>query len=471
MKTIVCWLKSQHKSRWVDLSSGQAIVIIALAAMGLFAMMGLAIDGGRLLLLKRDTQNATDAAAIAAARALCTGREPAPFAIAAAEENGFENNDTSSIEVYAPPISPGFAIEDECKGCFVEVVLKSGIQPSFIGLVYQGNLETTSRAIGVCSPDLNAGVVRADHIRAVWAMSETCSPNPVDINGNSMYIEGGMHSNGYMKVMPGGAGGVFVGPTSHSKGWEVQTNSHSEFRAGLEVNDFFTETLTGTCLSACFSEEELVGCGCWGEEELYPATNPYLTPPVDEYPVSYKISDYNDPTATDLDGNDTPAKIAAAAGEYYEYGCSGPAKGFYDWVNAEHMNGTQMDNGIYYADCDIKINHMDDITGNVTIVSTGYIEVHGGNQHWEPYTQDLLLFSNANKGCNDAIHFSGSTNTWNGNVFAPRGRIQLSASANDTEMHGCLIGNAVKISGSSLTILCDPGEDTVVIEPAIWLGK
>jgi hypothetical protein len=322
-------------------------------------------------------------------------------------------------------------------------------------------LETTSRAIGVCSPDLNAGMVRANHIRAVWAMSETCSPNPVDITGNSMYVTGGVHSNGYMKIMPGGAGGIFVGPTSHSMGWDVQTNKHAEFQTGIEINDFFTETLTGPCLSSCFTDEELVGCGCWGEEEIYPATNPYLTPPVYEYPVDYNIKDYQK--------NGTEA--VKAADEYYVYDCKGPANNFYKWVLAEHVTGTQMDNGIYYAACDIKIDKLDNITGNVTIVSTGTIDVNGDNQQWEPYTQDLLLFSNANKGCKDAVHFSGNENTWNGNVFAPRGRIQLSGSSNSTEMHGCLVGNAVKIAGSNLQILCDPGEDPMTIEPALWLAK
>lgn len=461
MKAMIRWLKSQHGLHGADLNSGQAIIIIALASIGLVAMMGLAIDGGRLFMMKRDTQNAADAAAVAAARALCTGREPAPFALAAAKVNGFDNDKAEySVEVFSPPISPGFAIEDDCKGCYVEVVLTSEMQPTFIGVVYQGELATTSRAVGVCSPDLNAGIVRADMIRAVWAMSEDCSPNSVDINGNSMYVEGGMHSNGYMKVMPGGAGGVFVGPTSHSKGWEVQTNKNSDFQTGLHLNDFFTETLTGPCLSSCFTEEALVGCGCWGEEQLYPATNPYLTPAQDEYPVDYNINDYKN--------GGSEAEAAKDLNEYYVFNCSGK---FYDWVNSNHMTGTQMDNGIYYANCDIDINHMDDITGNVTIVTTGTMHVHGDGQHWEPYTQDLLLFSNSNEGCKDAIHFSGSNNTWNGNVFAPRGRIQLSGSTNSSEIHGCLVGNAVKISGSDLQILCDPGEDAVTIEPALWLAE
>ena len=51
--------------------SGQAIILIGIAAVGLLAVTGLAIDGGRLLYLRREAQTAADAAAIAAARSLC----------------------------------------------------------------------------------------------------------------------------------------------------------------------------------------------------------------------------------------------------------------------------------------------------------------------------------------------------------------------------------------------------------------
>jgi hypothetical protein len=472
MKTVFSWFKHQRKSRWVDLSSGQAIVIIALAAIGLFAMMGLAIDGGRLLLMKRDTQNAADAAAIAAARALCTGRDPAPFALAAANENGFSNDDPDqSIEVYAPPISPGFAIEDECKGCFVEVVLKSEMQPAFIGLVYDGDMATTSRAIGVCSPDMNAGLVRADSVRAAWAKSEsthavgTRCTNPIDISGDGIYLNGGLHSNGYIKINAGGDGGIVVGPTSHSQGWDVDAHN-VEFQTGLDRNEFFTETPTGPCVIACFTDQELVTCGCWGEEQIFPAVNPYLTPPQYDYPVGYTINDYN---AADADGM---AAAESTDGGFYKWNCSGPAGKFSDWLVAEHLQDGKLDNGIYYAACDIKINHseLDGVTGNVTFVSTGTIQVNGDGQQWEPFTDDLLLFSTADKGCNWAIKLSGNNNNWNGNVFAPNGAVEVSGATN-IGMESCMLGEKVAISGSQITVDCDPGPQEFEIKPALWLAK
>ena len=50
----------------IEKGSGQAIVLIALGAVGMLAFTALAIDGGSLLFLQRDAQNAVDAAVTAA---------------------------------------------------------------------------------------------------------------------------------------------------------------------------------------------------------------------------------------------------------------------------------------------------------------------------------------------------------------------------------------------------------------------
>src|SRR6266849_5625437 len=59
-------LSTRPKSRQRKLQEGQAIVLIALLILVLFAMLGLAIDSGRAYVDKRDLQTAVDAAALAA---------------------------------------------------------------------------------------------------------------------------------------------------------------------------------------------------------------------------------------------------------------------------------------------------------------------------------------------------------------------------------------------------------------------
>src|SRR3989442_14553215 len=59
-------LSTRPKSRQRKLQEGQAIVLIALLLLVLFAMLGLAIDSGRAYVDRRDQQAAVDAAALAA---------------------------------------------------------------------------------------------------------------------------------------------------------------------------------------------------------------------------------------------------------------------------------------------------------------------------------------------------------------------------------------------------------------------
>ena len=57
---------------------GQALVLIALAAVGLFAFAALAIDGSRVFSDRRHSQNASDTSALAAALAECVITRPRP---------------------------------------------------------------------------------------------------------------------------------------------------------------------------------------------------------------------------------------------------------------------------------------------------------------------------------------------------------------------------------------------------------
>src|SRR6185369_1374768 len=83
---------------------GQALIFIALIAVGLFAFAGLAIDGSRTFSDQRHAQNAADTSALAAALAKIRGSDwnnTVTTARARATSNGYNNNGTSNIvEVY-----------------------------------------------------------------------------------------------------------------------------------------------------------------------------------------------------------------------------------------------------------------------------------------------------------------------------------------------------------------------------------
>src|SRR5512139_2913082 len=76
---------------------GQALILIALAAIGLFAFSALAIDGSRQFSNKRNAQNAADTAVLAAAlKMIRTGGDfdaAVLEAQARAEDNGYIHNE------------------------------------------------------------------------------------------------------------------------------------------------------------------------------------------------------------------------------------------------------------------------------------------------------------------------------------------------------------------------------------------
>jgi Flp pilus assembly protein TadG len=81
---------------------GQALIMIAFAAVGLFALTALAIDGGAAFSKDRQAQNAADAAALAGALALTRATDAAAghtAALAAADAstkgNSFNNDGTT----------------------------------------------------------------------------------------------------------------------------------------------------------------------------------------------------------------------------------------------------------------------------------------------------------------------------------------------------------------------------------------
>src|SRR5919109_31977 len=81
---------------------GQALIIIALAAIGLFGIAGLAIDGSAKFSDRRQAQHAADAAALAGSLANIKGDPQWKLsALDRALENGYDDNHLSNeVEVY-----------------------------------------------------------------------------------------------------------------------------------------------------------------------------------------------------------------------------------------------------------------------------------------------------------------------------------------------------------------------------------
>lgn len=194
---------------------GQAIILLAFMMVALMGMLGLAIDGGGLFFLHRDTQNAVDAALVAALYAKCTGNKqvlesqlsdpadpnsPTLFemsirsaALTAAASNGFSDGVNAEIDVETNYQPPGTSNDE-----YIRVQIIANKPAYFIQLVYHEPLSVTTAGVGYCDRS-NVGLFPPSAIFSTRNSNATCgnSSNNASISnggGSSIVVSGGIFS-------------------------------------------------------------------------------------------------------------------------------------------------------------------------------------------------------------------------------------------------------------------------------------
>jgi Flp pilus assembly protein TadG len=130
---------------------GQALILITLAAIGLFAFAALAIDGSRAFSDKRHAQNAADTAALAGALAHARGNDITTAAQDRATSNGYDDGAKSDISITITD-APSGVCPANTAGKDITVTIVSYVNTTFarvIGRTQVKNAVTaTSRACG-----------------------------------------------------------------------------------------------------------------------------------------------------------------------------------------------------------------------------------------------------------------------------------------------------------------------------------
>jgi hypothetical protein len=129
---------------------GQALVMIALAAIGLFAFTALAIDGSAIFSDRRHAQNAADTSALAAALAK-TRNDPLwePVGLSRAESNGYDDNGiTNDVLIYNPPISGPYVGNDE----YIQVKIRSDVKLFFARIIGRQKATNHVEAVARATP-------------------------------------------------------------------------------------------------------------------------------------------------------------------------------------------------------------------------------------------------------------------------------------------------------------------------------
>lgn len=198
---------------------GQALVLIALAAVGLFAFTALAVDGGRVFSDRRHAQNAADTAVLAAALAKIRSDPPTDLnaartaAIAAAEDraesNGYVTDSDSTVEVHICN-DPGVVCDGMPAGAdaseYIQVKITSTVTTTFARIIGRSSVTHTLEAIAWAKPGGPSPLFEG---MALAAMSPD-DPDAMKGHGNVFLdiVGSGVFVNSSAGPCPSGAMGV-----------------------------------------------------------------------------------------------------------------------------------------------------------------------------------------------------------------------------------------------------------------------
>jgi len=111
---------------------GQALILITLAAVGLFGFAALAIDGSAIFSDRRHAQNAADTAALEAALTKIRHGDWETEGLDRASSNGYDNNGlTNDVVLYNPPVDGLY----QGNAQYIQVKIRSDVEMTFARVI------------------------------------------------------------------------------------------------------------------------------------------------------------------------------------------------------------------------------------------------------------------------------------------------------------------------------------------------
>jgi Flp pilus assembly protein TadG len=167
-----------------DHQSGQALILIVFAIVGLIGLTALTVDGSNAYSDRRHAQNASDTAAFAAARAKIRGEDWKQAALSIAGSNGYSDTNPTivstvehtNVEVYrcddsdatcTITLAPGDTLEN-----YLQVKITSTIKTYFGGVIGVWNITNRVNSIVRVTDPINKPIGNGS---AMWSLSDECS--------------------------------------------------------------------------------------------------------------------------------------------------------------------------------------------------------------------------------------------------------------------------------------------------------
>lgn len=398
---------------------GQALILITLAAVGLFAFAALAIDGSMVFSDRRHAQNAADTSALAAALAKIRGKDwnnTVSTARARANTNGYNNDTvTNTVEVYLCNDSnatcnalPTGADRTQ----YLQVKITSHVETYFARIIGRSEVINHVDAVARVTPSVRTSVFGG---KALVALNKTACPamdykgsSTTTVTGSGIFVNSSCNSGSNQAFNANTGSGTFNAPCMNVVG-------------GITLGTNTTLNSPGT---SCANKTNDLSMQITNPEATYKKPNPCGT----------GAGTYNSTTLNP--GNYT--------------GAFPPG------------NQTTMNPGVYCIDAG---NQGFSLSGGQTLTGNNvFIYMKSGNVSWTSggiqlsamqgvnADYDGLLLYLAPGNCSDVSITGNGTSRYVGTVLAPCSNVKLaggSTTGNVNVLENQIIADTITLTGSN----------------------
>jgi hypothetical protein len=380
---------------------GQALIVIALAIVGIVGMIALVVDGGNAFQDRRRAQNAADSAALASAYTRIKGGDWVGAALAAAAENGYDNDGVHNVVVlYSPPKDGPHAGDIE----YVQIIITSHLKTYFARVVGTHEItnivEATSRTKSAEIRPLLKGVAVAS-----LAPASNCS------NKLSFWV----HGEATLDIT---GGDVFVNSNNTSCALVQQGNGSIRISDGYSIDVVGNASIQKTHL---FTPQVTVGASPIG----YPP--PFFMPKVGCKQEAEVLPDGVSMTAGSWGGDFPPLGVVYLG------------SGVYCLDDGMHVTGNLEGHNVIF-----KVNE-----GEVRFNSSANIVLDAPNAG---VNAGLLIYLPMDNRSKVVLNGAAGSNI-KGTILAPASPILIKGMDSKTGFHSQIIGYTVEADGTSNVVI------------------
>jgi len=410
---------------------GQALVLIVLAAIGLFAFAALAIDGSVIFSDRRHAQNAADTSALDAALAKTRGGDWVNEGLARAASNGYDWQDpTKEVEFYQCDWAgatcdslPAGADPEE----YIQVTIKSDVKLFFARVIGRQTATNYVEAVARASTPVNKpwfdGKALVSTMPGCRSAGDPYDPFTVGGNGTTVVNNSG----------------IFVNSTCDPAFTDNGNSNLVTTSQGVCVVGGVPDDVTGV------NPPPTENCGSQQDPEMYQLPNPSCTRAGSIVDVGGGVYEAW-PGYFNRTGNQTFPDVSPA-GKLYLH------KGIYCLENGLSLNGNWTittdlnDNDIHDAQTEGAFFFIPD--GDVTFNGGSTMEIHAISSTFDGFPAELVNYLFYVPPTNESNFTITGNNgsTFVGTILAPASHITLNGSGNAFSLDTQIIGYDQTITG------------------------